>query len=298
MSKVNDVKKIEKKESHKFLNFIIFLFLILIGLFLYARYISTTGLIVKEYRIVNNKIPASFNGVKIVHISDVHYGNTTIMEDVKRLVKKVNEIEPDLIVFTGDLVADNYKLNTQDKNKLIEHFKSLDNNLGKYAVKGEEDELNDYFDSIMNQSEFKVLDNSFDLIYNKGLTPIYLGGTADSLKSTIDLNNTFKYYKAEKKGPYEPKYKVILTHEGDNASDIISYDKNTSLILAGHSHNGQIVIPFFGGSYLPNGSKKYSAPHYNVSGTEIFISSGIGTSTFDYRFLNKPSINLYRLKSE
>lgn len=290
-----DVK--EKKERHIFLNIMIILFLLLIGCFLYARYISTTGLVVKEYKVSSNKIPTNFDGVKIVHISDIHYGSTTLMKDIKRLVKKVNEIEPDLIVFTGDLIDEGYKISDEDKSKLISELSNLDNNLGKYAVMGEEDVTNEDFNIIIKDSGFTLLDNSYDLIYNKGLTPIYLGGTSSSISSTIDLDKTFLYYKKETKSVYEPQYKIILTHEGDNASDIISYDKDTDLILAGHSHNGQIVIPFYGGVYIPEGSKKYSAPHYDISGTNIYISSGIGTSTFTYRFLNKPSINLYRLSS-
>lgn len=286
-----------KKEKHTFLNIIIILFLLLIGCFLYARYISTTGLIVKEYSVTSNKIPANFDGVKIIHISDIHYGSTTLMKDIKRLVNRVNEIEPDLIVFTGDLIDEAYTISDEDKSELIKQLSKLDNNLGKYAVYGEEDITNEDFNIIMKDSGFTLLDNSYDLIYNKGLTPIYLGGTSSSLSSTIDLDKTFLYYKKETKSVYEPQYKIILTHEGDNASDIISYDKDTDLILAGHSHNGQIVIPFYGGVYIPEGSKKYSAPHYNISGTNIYISSGIGTSIFTYRFLNKPSINLYRLNA-
>ena len=64
----NDFKDVEKKDKHILLNIFIILFLILIVCFLYARYISTTGLIVKEYKVSSNKIPENFNGVKIVHI--------------------------------------------------------------------------------------------------------------------------------------------------------------------------------------------------------------------------------------
>ena len=293
----NDFKDVEKKDKHILLNIFIILFLILIVCFLYARYISTTGLIVKEYKVSSNKIPENFNGVKIVHISEIHYGSTTFMKDIKRLVKKVNEIEPDLIVFTGDLIDEAYKINDKVKTELTTELSKLDNNLGKYAVYGEEDVTNESFNIIMKDSGFTILNNSYDLIYNKGLTPIYLGGTASSLSDVVDLDKTFAYYKKDKKGVYDPPYKIILTHEGDNASDIISYDKDTDLILAGHSHNGQIVIPFYGGVYIPEGSQKYNAPHYEISGTNIYISSGIGTSIFNYRFLNKPSINLYRLST-
>ena len=293
------IDKKELKESHKVLNFIIILFLLGIALFLYSRYLGTTGIIVKEYKVSNKIIPTNFDGVKIIHFSDIHYGNTTFMKDIKKIVDKINTLKPDLIFFTGDLIDEQYEISNKDKEKLTNYLSKLDSNLGKYTVKGEEDIVNEDFEIIMKNAGFTILDNSYDLIYNEGLMPIYLGGTSDSLKSTMDLNKTFLYYKnIDKKNIYTPQYKIILTHEGDNATEIMEYDNSTNLILAGHSHNGQIVLPFYGGVYLPEGSKKYSAPHYEIGNTNIYVSSGIGTSKFMYRFNNRPSINLYRLDSK
>lgn len=288
--------KKKKDENNKFITIIILIFLILISAFLYARYLGTKGLVVKDYNVKSKEIPSNFNGIKILHISDLNYGNTTFMKDVKYLTKKVNEIKPDLIVFTGDLIGESYKLKKDDEKKLINYFNSMDNTLGKYAVLGDEDKKLSTI--ILNASNFIILNNSYDLIYNKGLTPIFLGGTEDSIKSTMDLNKIYSYYKKERKNVYDAKYKIILTHEGDNASEIIRFDKDTNLILAGHSHNGNIIIPSYGGLLMKDGSKKYGEHHYNISGTEIFVSGGIGTSEVSYRLFNKPSINLYRLKSE
>ena len=70
---------------------------------------------------------------------------------------------------------------------------------------------------------------------------------------------------------------------------------NIDLFLSGHSHNGQVRIPFIGAVVKPIGAKVYYDEYYQVDETELYISSGIGTSALDFRFLNKPSINLYRL---
>src|SRR5699024_1872316 len=118
---------------------------------------------------------------------------------------------PDLIVFTGDLIDEAYKINDKVKTELTTELSKLDNNLGKYAVYGEEDVTNESFNIIMKDSGFTILNNSYDLIYNKGLTPIYLGGTASSLSDVVDLDKTFAYYKKDKKGVYDPPYKIILT---------------------------------------------------------------------------------------
>ena len=71
-----------------------------------------------------------------------------------------------------------------------------------------------------------------------------------------------------------------------------------NLILAGHSHNGQVRLPFIGAIYTPIGAKKYYDNYYNVSGTKLYISSGIGVSTTNYRLWNHPSINFYRINKE
>ena len=80
-------------------------------------------------------------------------------------------------------------------------------------------------------------------------------------------------------------------------SDQIVENSTPNLILSGNSLGGLINIPFYGPLILPNGSKKYNESYYKINNTEIFISNGIGTDDKPYRFLNKPSFNLYRLKS-
>lgn len=291
-------KKTKVKESHKLLNLILILFVLIICLVLYARYVATTGLITKEYRVASKTIPSNFSGIKIIHLSDIHYKSTTFEKDIKQIVKNINVLKPDLVFFTGDLLDTNIKISSDEQEKLTNYLNSIDATLGKYRVLGEDDYNNDYYDEIMDNTDFKLIDNSYELIYNEGMTPIFLGGTSTSIKSTIDLNSVFDYYKkTDKDDAYLAKYKIVLTHEGDNAEEIMNYDSSVNLILAGHSHNGQLVIPFYGGIYLPEGSTKYSSPHYKIGKTDIYVSSGVGTSIVRYRLFNRPSFNFYRLKA-
>ncbi len=290
-------KKVEKEKSHNFLNLILILLLIIICLFLYSRYVATTGVITKECRVASKEIPNNFSGIKIIQLSDIHYKNTTFSKDMKYIVKNINELKPDLVFFTGDLLDLQTKLSDDEISTLTNYLNSIDSTLGKYRILGEDDYNNKQYDQIMNNTDFKLLDNSYELIYNEGMTPIFLGGTSSSTKSVIDLNKTFSYYKKNKDDTYLAKYKIILTHEPDNIDEIINYNNDTNLILCGHSHMGQVVIPFYGGIFLPEGAKKYVSDQYNINKTKIYISSGIGTSILKYRLFNKPSFNFYRLKA-
>ena len=89
---------------------VIIILLILFALFLYSHFIGTKGLNIREYSVINNKLPDSFNGFKIVHFSDLGYGSNIFMNDVKKVVKNINSRKPDLVIFSGDLIDKNYKM--------------------------------------------------------------------------------------------------------------------------------------------------------------------------------------------
>ena len=83
-------------------------------------------------------------------------------------------------------------------------------------------------------------------------------------------------------------------HEPDN----IKYTSDFDLVLAGHSHNGQVKLPYIGAIFTPNGSKKYYDEYYKVNKSDLYISGGLGSSILNLRFFNKPSINLYRITNK
>ncbi len=91
-------------------------------------------------------------------------------------------------------------------------------------------------------------------------------------------------------------YKIIIVHEPDIADEIVK-NYNVNLILAGHSHNGQVRLPLIGPLYTPKYAKKYYDNYYKIGDTDLYISSGIGVSIANYRRWNRPSINCYRLNS-
>lgn len=273
-------KETKENKSHIFIYILLIIGLIII----YSRYIATTGIQIKEYSVINNKIPKSFKGFKVVHFSDLKYGSTTNQKYLKKLVNKINELNPDIIIFTGDLITSNYKLTDNDKKSIIENLNKLDPKIDIYSIRGDND-INETYNSIITQTKIIEINNLNKLIYYKGDTPIMLIGLDDSINGNPSLDMAFNY----EENNY---YKILITHEPDTYEKI--KDKNIDLFLAGHSLNGQVRLPFIGSVYTPTGAKKYYDSKYKIDNTEIYISNGLGTSKIPYRLNNRPSINLYR----
>lgn len=295
MAKAKHVKKEKFFAVKKFLKFILFFSIVISLLLLYARYISTAGLEIKEYRIFNSNIPDSFHGTKLIHLSDIHYGRTITKEQLDDLVNKVNALKPDIIVFSGDLIDKDTDLTTDERTNIINSLKKLDPIINKYAITGNHDFQFKEYNSILLESGFINLDDTYDIVYNKSYEPIMIAGLKtylSSKKSMDDRMTAINGYISEHKDN-GPKFRILLMHEPD-LIDEVQID-NFNLVLAGHSHNGQVRLPIIGATVLPPKAKNYYKEHYLINNTDLYISSGIGTSTINFRFLNKPSINLYRL---
>ena len=286
MKKEFDIEDVDyeiKKSSHPIRKTFFFLILIAIVTVIYARYIGTSGLLVKEYSIRSNNITEGFNGFKIVHFSDIHYGNVTFIEELKNLVEDINKTKPDIILFTGDFIDKNITVSDSEIAEITGELNKLHSTYGNYYINGNHDNKFKKYDEMMINSGFINLNNNFDILYNKNNESILLTGLSTK-KDTKFLEEVFQQ---------NYNYKINIMHYPDDFSDIQNY--NYDLVLAGHSHNGQIVIPFYGAVVLPNHAKKYYKPYYKKNNTDFYISSGIGTSNYNFRLFNRPSYNLYRL---
>ena len=281
----------KKKESHFFLNLVIFIVIIITIIFFYAKYIGIKGIKVKEYRIESSILTDNFTGVKIVHFSDLLYKSTINNEDIEELIYKINILNPDIVVFTGDLINKNIKHNEKDREFLIEKLSNIKAKIDKYYIYGDYDSEYEY-DDIMSKSGFLLLDNDYDEIYYKTNESLYLVGIPSSIKNDIDLDSAFAFYDDNNR-----KYIILLVHDGNSIKYIDESNYEVDLILGGHSLGGSVNLPFYGGLFYDKYVYKYKDEYISKGITNIYISSGIGTNEYKYRLNNRPSFNLYRLKS-
>ena len=281
------MEKIAKKKLNIFMKIFIIIFIIIISLFIWMHFIETKIITVKDFILTNEKIPKSFNGFTIVHFSDIHFGRTTNENEVNKVIDKINEIKPDIVLFSGDLFDPYINLSDNNINFLKESFKKINANLKKYAIYGDHDiENKEKYDEILKESNFELLNGTNQKIYYNGNEPIYISGIGSITKNTPDYSKAFS---KEKDG-----LQLFLSHE---PGVIIDIKNNTDFIFSGHTLGGLTHIPSIGGIKKQQNSLNYERGKYLEGNTTLIVNNGIGTEDFSLRFLNFPTIYCYRLQA-
>ena len=277
----------------KIVRFFLIIFLLITITIIYARYGGTSGLITKEYKIETSLIGEDFDGLKVVHFSDLHYGSSINSKNIKRVINKINELEPDIVIFTGDLLDIRYteKYTKKEIDVLTDALKDINASLGKYSIIGNHDYNYTELSNIYYDSNFNLLVNKSDIIYGKEGTTIGIYGFDNITYGEPNIENL------KENGFASSNLKIVLLHEGDYIDYFVN-DIKVDVILGGHSHDGQVKLPFIKPILLPEGSKNYYEPYYNINNTDIYISNGIGESTLNIRFNSIPSINFYRINKK
>lgn len=275
----------------KLLYFILITLMVVLITLLYSRFIGTTGLKTNEY-VIETNIPASYNGLKIIHFSDLHYKKVITETRVIELIEEINLNKPDIVIFTGDLFDKDYTINNTDTNFLIEQLSKINSKYGNYAILGDNDASEkDTISNIYIQSNFTLLDNKAITVHNENNDKIVLYGI-----STFQNNNNLTTLETNLTSEEQSTYHILLIHEPDYLTSALETLPNINLTLAGHSINGSINIPFLKQLLLPTGAKTYYKPYYQLNQTELYISNGIGVNQINFRLFNTPSINLYRFR--
>jgi uncharacterized protein len=263
------------------------------GGYFYAREVEPRMLDITRHTIKNAVLPSGFDGVRIIQFSDTHIGFQYKMEQLEQLISQINDLNPDMIVFTGDLLDD--PRHFTQKNKLISMLSNLDAPLGKYAVYGNHDHGgygSDLYKQIMEQSGFSLLLNTSANIKLLDGSSIWIAGIDDAMLGKPDLNASMDNIPSN-------SYTILLSHAPDKADE--AADHQIQLQLSGHSHGGQIQIPFYGPLVTPPFAENYVEGFYTAgrnNSLTLYVNRGLGTTRLPFRFLSQPELAIFTLKNE
>lgn len=273
--------------------------LIVIALLLFCSY-QNRHLETTYYTYKAEQLGADLEGYRIVQISDLH--NVKFGKNNQKLVDRIRECEPDMIVLTGDLVDSNHT----NVDRAVQFVDEIVKICPVYYVTGnheywlEKSEYDELMDGLVS-ARVVILDNQvveisrgdakFRLV---GLDDRSLAdGTLEALLSDESIRNNQAEQKeetADNEDSGEKELTVVLAHEPQYLARYAG--TGVDLVLSGHAHGGQFRLPFVGGIVAPDQGflPEYTAGEYYMNGTEMIVSRGLGNSVIPVRLFNYPEI--------
>ncbi len=265
----------------------IFIFSFIAILVLYAVFIEPNILIIKNYNLYIPNWNTEHNGIKAAVISDFHAGGlATDEKQLRRIVKKTNEQNADFIFLLGDIDSIRIRKAGINPKEVSEIFSQFSAKYGVYAILGNHDYNKPSIKKILKDANINLLEDSVS-IQSINSKPLKIYGLRDFWyydynKNLIDKN--------DKSGSI-----IVLSHNPDTFPFIPG---NTSVTLSGHTHGGQIYLPFLGGIFCSSMYAQRFIKGYVVENNKhIFITSGVGNSA-PARFGNIPEIVILHLYSQ
>lgn len=271
--------------------YIVGLLLLLTGLLAFYGFKIEPNLVtVRHYN-----IQASITGMdslRIAQISDVQIGEHYTVKNLERVVRKIQKQKPDVILFSGDLFENYSECGKDVEAQVIALLQQLDAPKGKYAVWGNRDYgggAEKAYQRILQTAGFTLLCNSSAEILTDGGHTVLLCGLDDSLFGKPD-GSAFQ----QPNGDYD--YRILTLHEPDIAQ--LWSHSNFQLILAGHSHGGQVRLPFLPGMKTIL-AEQYTHHFYTLNeetGLQLYVNTGLGTSHIPVRVGVVPEIAIFTIR--
>lgn len=267
--------------------------LLAVVLLLWGFVIEPNRIVINEVTIALPNLPVEMDKLKIVAISDVHGGSSFMSESkIQKVVEIANAQQPDLIVLLGDFVSQqrsNRDLLKMDSETIAKNLKGLKAKYGVYAVLGNHDWWfnGNKVRQDLEANGIRVLENDVALITVKGQI-FWLWGIPDFWTRFMDFAPAMK--KMDKPAPI-----IAITH---NPDVFPALPDRVSLLIAGHTHGGQVNIPFIGSPIVPSRyGQRYAKGHIVENDKHLFVTTGVGTSGLPVRFRVPPEIVVLTLSS-
>jgi predicted MPP superfamily phosphohydrolase len=255
-------------------------------------FIEPNRLVVHQQTIQVANWPKELSGLQVAVISDIHAGGPFIDDKKLRLiVERTNQLHPELIVVLGDYMSGNsWHSHRVEPEVFAPVLKNFSAPLGVYSVLGNHDWWynGQKVRRALEENGIKVLDNEVAEVKGRG-TSFWLAGLADLWTRPQHIQETID--KVPRGKPV-----IALTH---NPDIFPRTPQSVPLLLAGHTHGGQVNLPFIGRPIEPSDfGQRYAAGHVFENSHHLFVTTGIGTSILPVRFRVTPEIVLLTLKSE
>lgn len=235
--------------------------------------------------------PERMNGFSIALLSDFHFDPHFSVHPLHAAIPMVNGLHPDLIVLAGDFVTKSFLKDDEKAASAAEPCAHLLRRMsaprGLWAVMGNHDDSTDveHVTGALQAEGIHVLANQSEAIEHDG-TRVWLSGVNDVLGHTADLSKTLHPVPAD-------EAVILLAHEPDFADEVARFP--VDLQLSGHSHGGQIRVPFLPPLYLPPLARKYVLGRYQVGRLCLYTTAGLGTIGVPMRLNCPPEITLLTL---
>lgn len=265
------------------------------GLLGYSMFFERTAISVTKLELTFKKLPKAFDGYKILQLSDLHVAHWWTLE--KRMEKLMSQVDYDLLTLTGDVAV------TARGAKYLKAF--LDRvhpKDGTVAVFGNTEHKGEYGlsrQADMHKMNMTILENDH-LFIERGDDRVAIIGVDDPFKGYDDIKEAMRDVP-------DDVFKLMLVHSPQVARE--AAEAGTDLLLAGHTHGGQVKLPIFGVIYphipkhkklvrgLFGGSELSQILKMDAGDMRVYTSRGIGISNLPIRFMCPPEIVLVTLRS-
>jgi len=264
------------------------------GLALYSGEIARHEISIVKFNLALAKLPEVFQGYRIAQISDIHYDEYTEPSFVRRVVGQVNRLAPDLVLLTGDYISNTplgREFADQAMHRCAEELRELACPL-RFAVMGNHDSIlgAPTIRPILAAVGIPLLVNQHVAIERAGQR-LWLCGIHDPVTHIPDLESAI---------PEKPDGTVLLmSHGPDYADEVLAHPRGAlvDLMLAGHSHGGQVRLPIVGALHCVDGGRKYVQGLFRLGQMQLYVNRGIGTIGVPFRLNCPPEITLATLRS-
>ena len=265
---------------------------ILFSLFLWAFWLEPASIRIAKIEIDVPRWPAECSGMRVVVLADLHVGSPwNGLRNLKRIVDRTNSLKPDLVLLPGDFVIHGVLGGSfVEPEQAAEVLAGLRARLGVYAVLGNHDwwlNRDRVFNSIGQQGIAVLEDRSINV--NAGGCRFALVGLSDYREGPHDIDRAL--------ANVDPLMaSLAFTHNPDIFPEIPA---SVNLTIAGHTHGGQVYLPFIGRPVVPSTyGDRYAIGYIEENGKAMYVSSGVGTSILPVRFMVPPEITELTLHSE